>query len=150
MDRTALHWVDVAARLAPSRIYWLGTTAPNGSPHATPVWGAVVDATLYVYTERSTAKAKNLARDPRAVLHLESGDDVVIVHGALEDVGDPSVAPEVVDALALKYDRPEDQRYLPSSDDDFDVLYRFHPRRALLWRSDDFEGSQRRWAGATA
>jgi hypothetical protein len=83
------------ARLASARTYWLSTVGRNGGPHAVPVWGAAIDGTLYLYSERRTAKARNLAADPRVVLHLESGDDVVIVHGALDDVGQPSDQPAV-------------------------------------------------------
>ena len=46
-----------------------------------PVWGVVTGETLYLYGERSTVKARNLAIDPRVVIHLESGADVLIVRG---------------------------------------------------------------------
>ena len=145
-DRGDPTWADVAARLASSRSYWLATTGADGSPHVAPVWGVVVGDALFVYSERSTAKARNLARDPRAVIHLESAEDVVIVHGALQDLGRPDDQDGVVAALADKYRQPEDRRYLPSADDAFDVLYRLLPSKALLWSLPDFECTQRRWA----
>jgi len=74
-------WAEVAARLAGARTYWLGTVTPSGAPHAAPVWGAVHDGTLYLYSERRTAKARNLAANPRVVVHLGSGEDVLIVSG---------------------------------------------------------------------
>jgi hypothetical protein len=135
----------VADRLAPARSYWLGTLNRDGSPHAAPVWGAVVDTALYLYSERSTVKAANLARDGRAVIHLESAEDVVIVHGTLEDEGHPRGLPSVVEALDAKYPRPEDGPYLPSHNDEFDVVYRLRPARALLWDLADYEASQWRW-----
>lgn len=101
---------------------------------------------FYVYSERKTAKAKKLAHDSRAVVHLESAEDVVIVHGRLEDVGRPGDAPGIVDALGAKYDAPGDDQYLPSSDEAFDVLYLFRPERALLWSLADYENTQQRWA----
>lgn len=104
----------MATRLASARNYWLGTTTPGGAPHPAPVWGVVVGERFYVYSERSTAKARNLAHDPRIVLHLESAEHVVIVHGRLIDVGRPIAAPEVVDALSVKYDVPGDE--LPAFD----------------------------------
>ena len=76
-----MDWPEAAARLAASRNYWLGTTMPSGAPHAAPVWGVVAGQTLYLYSERSTVKARNIAADPRVVVHLESGDDVLIVPG---------------------------------------------------------------------
>ncbi|HMD94273.1 MAG TPA: pyridoxamine 5'-phosphate oxidase family protein, partial [Trebonia sp.] len=86
MHDSNLSWAEVAVRLAVARNYWLTTTSPSGAPHAAPVWGAVIDHTLCLYSERNTRKARNLAADPRLVVHLESGDDVVIVRGTAEDL----------------------------------------------------------------
>jgi PPOX class probable F420-dependent enzyme len=144
---TALSWPEVAGRLAPARTYWLNTTSPDGAPHAAPVWGVVIGHTLYLYSERRTRKARNLAADPRLVVHLESGDDVVIVHGLAEDLGSPAQVPDVVAALAAKYTRPADREYLPDADPDFDVVYAVRPRSAMLWRLPDYEATQRRWHG---
>jgi PPOX class probable F420-dependent enzyme len=146
MQDGAMTWAEVSARLAAARTYWLGTTTPSGAPHAAPVWGVVTSGTLYMYSERGTVKARNLAADPRVVVHLESGEDVVIVRGVAEDVGTPAQVPSVVAALAAKYTRPQDQRYLPSADPDFDVVYAIRPRSAMAWRLEDYAGSQRRWS----
>ncbi len=142
----SLSWASVAERLAPARNYWLATVGRDGSPHLSPVWGVVVERTFHLYSERSTVKAANLARDPRATVHLESAEDVVIVHGLLEDAGRPVDTPAVVAALDAKYDRADDRQYLPSVDGDFDVLYRLRPERALVWRMSDYAGTQGRWA----
>jgi PPOX class probable F420-dependent enzyme len=146
MRDSTLTWAEVAGRLSAARTYWLGTTMPSGAPHAAPVWGAVVGETLYLYSERRTVKARNLAADPRLVLHLESGEDVLIVRGTATDAGTPAQVPEVVAALAAKYTRPGDRPYLPDADPDFDVVYAIRPRSAMAWRMDDYEGSQRRWS----
>ncbi|HET8665808.1 MAG TPA: pyridoxamine 5'-phosphate oxidase family protein [Nocardioides sp.] len=142
---TELTWPEVAARLAPARSYWLGTVSAVGAPHAAPVWGVVVDDDLYLYSERSTVKARNLVADPRVVVHLESAEDVVIVHGRLDDLGAPGERGDVVAALAAKYPDPDDAQYLPSQDPDFDVLYVLRPERAMAWRLDGYLTSQGRW-----
>jgi PPOX class probable F420-dependent enzyme len=141
-----MDWPEVAARLVASRNYWLGTTTPSGAPHTAPVWGVVTGQTLYLYSERSTVKARNIAADSRVVVHLESGDDVLIVRGTAEDLGSPADVPEVVAALAAKYTAPGDQQYLPDADPAFDVVYAVRPRSAMAWRLADYDGSQRRWA----
>ena len=140
-----LPWAEVAARLAPARNYWVCTTTPSGAPHAAPVWGVVTGGTLYLYSERHTVKARNLATDPRVVVHLESGEDVVIVRGTAADLGAPGQVPEVVAALSEKYDGEGDRRYLPEADPAFDVVYALRPQSAMTWRLADYEGSQRRW-----
>jgi Pyridoxamine 5'-phosphate oxidase len=144
-DRT-MTWAEVAGRLSAARNYWLGTTSPSGAPHAAPVWGVVTGETLYLYSERSTVKARNLALDPRVVIHLESGEDVLIVRGVAEDLGAPAEVPSVVAALAAKYTRPEDRQYLPDADPAFDVVYALRPRSAMAWRLDDYAASQRGWS----
>ena len=121
-------WTEVAGRLAVARSYWLGSTTPSGAPHAAPVWGVVTGETLYLYSERSTVQARTLAADPRVVIHLESAEDVLIVRGVAEDLGTPAMVPSVVEALAAKYTRAEDRRYLPDADPDFDVVYALRPR----------------------
>jgi len=142
----SLLWPEVAARLGTARSYWLGSTTASGWPHAVPVWGVVVDEVLYLYGERGTVKGRNLAADPRIVLHLADTEDVVIVRGRVEDLGHPADRPDVVRALAEKYDAPADRGYLPDADDDFDVVYALRPASAVTWSLDEYTGSQRRWS----
>src|SRR5690242_18157462 len=103
MTDSALTWSQVAVQLAPWRSYWLGTTTPSGAPHAAPVWGAVLGEVFYFFSERSTVKARNVAADPRVIVHLESGEEVLIVGGVADDVGGPADLPAVVAAFAAKY-----------------------------------------------
>ena len=145
-----LGWSDVAARLAAARSYWLHTTGPDGAPHAVPVWGAVLDDVLYLYSERSTVKACNVARDPRVVIHLPDPEDCLIVHGTLEDLGDPRELPAVVAALDEAYPAADDRAYLPSADPSFDVIWALRPQRARSWRLADWDDSQAVWRGADA
>jgi Pyridoxamine 5'-phosphate oxidase len=138
-------WPEVAARLAAARSYWLCTTMPSGAPHVAPVWGAVMNHTLYLYSERRTVKARNLAADPRVVLHLESAEDVVIVRGIAEDLGTPAQVPEVVMTLSAKYTGEADRQYLPDGNPDFDIVYAIKPQSAMMWHLADYESSQCRW-----
>ena len=145
MPDDTVSWPEVAARISAARSYWLCTTMPSGAPHAAPVWGVVRNHTLYLYGERRTVKARNLAADPRVVLHLESAEDVVIVRGTAEDLGTPAQVPEVVMALSAKYAGEGDRQYLPDADPDFDIVYAIRPQSAMMWRLADYQGSQRRW-----
>ena len=135
-----MEWAEVAARLAASRNYWLGTTSRSGAPHAAPVWDVVVGQALHLYSERRTVKARNIAADPRVVVHLESADDVLIVRGTAEDLGTPADVPEVVAALAAKYTHPADRPYLPDADPDFDVVYAIRPHTAMAWAAGRLRG----------
>jgi hypothetical protein len=90
-------------------------------------------------------KARNIAVSPRVLVHLESGEDVLIVHGLAEDLGPPSAVPHVLAALAAKYTRSADRQYLPDADPDFDVVYAIRATSAVTWQLADFSGSHRRW-----
>src|SRR5690348_6134453 len=140
-----LTWDEIAGRLAGPRIYWLCCTTASGAPHASPVWGVVVNGRFYAYTERSTVKARSLARDPRVLIHLEDGGDVVMVHGTLADLGRPVEEPAVIDAFDRKYDQDWERPFLPHNDPAFDVLYVLEPHRAVTWTLPDSAASTRRW-----
>ncbi|MDE3064511.1 MAG: pyridoxamine 5'-phosphate oxidase family protein [Acidobacteriota bacterium] len=145
-DGTPVYWGDLLGRLQRAHAYWLATATPTGGPHVAPIWGAVHGSSLHLFTERSTLKARNVARDPRVALHLADTDDVTIVYGSLVDLGHPRGQPEVLEALERKYDGPGEAAYLPSAPGStYDVIYRLDAVRALTWSLEDFEGSQRRW-----
>jgi len=74
------------------------------------------------------------------VVHLESGDDVVIVHGTAADLGHPAQVPDAVTALAAKYASPADRQYLPHADPDFDVVYAIRPQTAIAMAAGRLRG----------
>lgn len=78
-------------------------------------------------------------------MHLESGENAVIVRGIAEDQGIPAQVPDVIEALSAKYTGEDDRHYLPAADPDFDVVYAIRPQSAMMWRLADYERSQRRW-----
>lgn len=125
-----LDWGFAVERLQAARNYWVVTTRPDGSPHAMPVWGLWLDDAVVFGTAPTSRKGRNLARDPRVVVHLESGDEVVVVEGEAE----PARPDErVVDAYEAKYDfRPE------LREDDSDGWFRVRPRRAYAWLESDY------------
>ena len=142
-----MDWSEVAAALGPWRNYWVATVAPDGAPHAAPVWGVVVDGSLWFYTEPGSVKARNLAAQPRLVVHSESGDDVLIVRGTARNMGAPAGHPQVVEAFGAKYSDAADAQYLPGQEQVDVAFYQVVPYGALAWGLDDYEASQRRWAG---
>ncbi|HEY3617463.1 MAG TPA: pyridoxamine 5'-phosphate oxidase family protein, partial [Candidatus Sulfotelmatobacter sp.] len=73
-------------RLSKSRNYWICTARPDGRPHSIPVWGFWLDGAFYFGTARSSRKARNLAHNAALSIHLDSGDDVVILEGTAVEV----------------------------------------------------------------
>ena len=103
-----LPYSNVETRLAKSRNYWICTARPDGRPHSIPVWGFFLDGALYFGTSRLTRKARNLAHNPALSVHLESGDDVVILEGsAVEvDITDKPTFKKLDTASRSKYRMP--------------------------------------------
>src|SRR5580658_1076789 len=98
-----LPWTGASERLERSRNYWIGTTRPDGRPHAVPVWGVWLDGAIFFGTERTSTKARNLTANPAAVIHLESGDDVVILEGAVRRITDKKEIAAVDAVYLAKY-----------------------------------------------
>jgi hypothetical protein len=129
-------WADV--RLAAARTYWVASTRPDGSPHAAPVWGLWLGDGVYFGTSRGSRKGLNLARDPRCVVHLESGDEVVIVEGRVEEI---SLDERIAEAYETKYDfRLE----LPAGEGE--GWFRLRPTMAFAWTERDFPRTATRFA----
>ena len=130
-------WSHVSERMAAARNYWVATTQPDGRPHAAPVWGLWLDEAFYFGTALSSRKARNLEANPGIVVHLESGDDVVILEGIAEKVSDAALLARLDEAYFAKYKFHLDGNANP--------IYSLHPRVAYAWLERDFPGSATRW-----
>lgn len=120
-----LDWRWAEERLTASRNYWVVTSSEDGAPSAAPVWGVWASGAVYFGTNPRSRKGRNLAQDARAVVHLESGDEVVILHGEVEV---SEVDESILDAYEVKYDhRPPTKS-----------LFRLLPTLALAWLEADY------------
>ncbi|MEA2640140.1 MAG: hypothetical protein QOF51_1534 [Chloroflexota bacterium] len=134
-----VEWDTVVEQLTNAHNYWVCTTRPHGRPHVAPVWGLWLDGAVHFSTDPASTKGRNLAANPACVVHLESGDDVVIVEGVAERITDPAVLGRFADAYEPKYAiRPD------PSNPDFG-FYRVRHSVINAWREKDFPTSTTRW-----
>lgn len=131
-----LPWSEAEAQLTEARSYWIATTRPDGRPHCVPVWGVWTNGAFYFGTDGASRKGRNLQTNPHAVVHLESGDEAVILEGIVEQVNDRDVMAQACARYAAKYDLPEGLG---------DSALMLRPRTAFAWRERDFPGSATRW-----
>lgn len=126
-------------RLTTSRNYWICTTRADGRPHAMPVWGLWLNDAVWFSTDPQSYKARNLAARPDVVVHLESGDEMVLIEGRATWVLAPDLPAGFVPAYAEKYGHE-----LDTSNPDFG-FYRVTPAKVLAWREKDFPTSATRF-----
>lgn len=137
-----LPWSHVMERLQKARYYWLATARPDGRPHVTPVWGVWVDEALYFDGSPFTRWARNLDANPALSVHLDNGDDVVILEGVAEDLTtEAELGVRIVEAWDGKYGRLH-------PDPAGDGIRRLRPRTARAWSSESLQDGTRWRFGA--
>jgi nitroimidazol reductase NimA-like FMN-containing flavoprotein (pyridoxamine 5'-phosphate oxidase superfamily) len=132
-----LPWVWVEQQCAKAHNYWICTVRTDGRPHAIPVWGLWFDDAIVFSTDPASTKARNFTARPDVVVHLESGDEVVVVEGRVEAF-DRSRMVEFCDRYEEKYS------HRPSEAETAGV-YVVRPQRVLAWQERDFPTSATRF-----
>lgn len=82
------------------------TLMPNGQPQALPTWVDTDGDHVLVNTEPVRQRAKNVARDPRITVLIQSGEnpwDWAEVRGHVVEVVGGQIARDHIDALSQKY-----------------------------------------------
>ena len=141
-DDGLLDWPWAVERLEAAKNYWFSTTRPDGRPHAMPAWGAWIDGVMYFDGSPETIRMRNLAQNPAISVHLESGDEVVILEGEGWAVGKPEhgLAEQLAAALGKKYG----PTYVPAPDTwDQGGLWALRPKVAFGW--SEFPKNVTRW-----
>jgi hypothetical protein len=134
-DEGLLPWSFVEERLASAHNYWIVTNSGGAAPQTSPMWGLWLDGAFVFGTNPHSPKARNLSRDPRAVVHLESGDEVVMLHGRVEALGTAEL-PLVLD----EYERKYATRLEPG-----DGWFALRPSYVHAWREADYQQSATRF-----
>lgn len=126
--------------MAEASHYWICTVSPDGRPHATPVDGLWFEDQLYFRGGPQTRRNRNLAANPAVCVHLESGTDVVILHGDARElrVPDRALATQLAEESASKYG------YGPKPEELYaGGVYVVRPRVVFAWRQ--FPKDATRW-----
>lgn len=134
-----IKWEWVTERLKTARNYWVATTLKSGSPHVSPVWGLWLDGRVMFATDGKSAKARNAARNPACSIHLESGDEVVILNGQLERVSNSG--------LLERFNSAYDEKYSinPGAGGDNAPVFALNMTVTLAWLETDFPSTATRW-----
>ncbi len=142
-DQITLSEAEQAEVLDSERVVVVSSIGPRGWPHSMPMWFVVRDGEIWVWSYAKSQKVRNLERDPRATLLVETGFEYVELRGIqieaeAELVRDPDRVAEFGAELTIRYSEGID-----SVDGDAAaalraqatkrVAIRFEPIRVATW-----------------
>ncbi len=102
LDTTSGSGARADRRLREEEAAWLTTVRQDGQPQSVPVWFLWDGESFLIYSQPGRQKLKNVGRNPRVALNLNSnaqGGDVVRAEGTAEVAGDVPPADEVDEYL---------------------------------------------------
>jgi PPOX class probable F420-dependent enzyme len=125
------------------RIVVVSSLGPRGWPHVMPLWYVPRDGEIWIWTYAKSQKVKNLERDPRATLLIETGIEYqelrgVQIEAEAELIRDVDRIVDYAKELTIRYTEGIDsiegeaaaglQAQAPKR-----VAIQFHPKRVASW-----------------
>jgi PPOX class probable F420-dependent enzyme len=125
------------------RIVVVSSLGPRGWPHVMPLWYVPRDGEIWIWTYAKSQKVKNLERDPRATLLIETGIEYqelrgVQIEAEAELIRDVDRIVDYAKELTIRYTEGIDsiegeaaaglQAQAPKR-----VAIHFHPKRIATW-----------------
>jgi PPOX class probable F420-dependent enzyme len=107
-DQITLTADEQAELLQAERVVVVSSLGPRGWPHSMPMWFVVRDGEIWVWTYAKSQKVKNLERDPRATLLIETGHEYTELRGVqieavAELIRDPERVLEYAKEMTIRY-----------------------------------------------
>jgi PPOX class probable F420-dependent enzyme len=107
-DQIKLTEAEQAELLASQRVVTVASHGPRGYPHLMPLWYVVRDGTIWIWTYAKSQKVKNLERDPRCTLLVETGHEYselrgIQIEAEAEIHREPEVIVDFAKELTLRY-----------------------------------------------
>lgn len=138
-NKGLLPWSHVMERMTQATHYWICTVGADGRPRVTPVDGLWMQDKLYFGGSPKTRRNRDLAANPAVTVHLDSSENVVILHGdAYLETPDHGLAVQLAKASAEKYG------YAPSPEEYQKMgIHVFRPHTVFAWKQ--FPRDATRW-----
>ena len=125
------------------RIAIVSTLGPRGWPHVMPLWYVPRDGEIWIWTYAKSQKVRNLERDPRATLLIETGVEYsdlrgVQIEAEAELIRDLDLIVDYAKELTIRYSEGIEsvegdaaaglRAQAPKR-----VAIHFHPKRVASW-----------------
>jgi PPOX class probable F420-dependent enzyme len=142
-DQIKLTQQELAELVESERVVVVSTLGPRGWPHVMPLWYVPREGDVWIWTYAKSQKVKNLERDARATLMIETGVEYTELRGVQIEAEAELIrnVDRIVDFakdLTVRYSEGIDsvqgdaaaalQAQAPKR-----VAIHFHPRRIATW-----------------
>jgi len=133
----------VAELLENERVAVISSLGPRGWPHSMPLWFVARDGEVWIWTYAKSQKVRNLERDPRATVLVETGDEYGELRGMMIEAEaqlhrDPETVLGFAEELTLRYSEgltsvDGEARALLEAQAPKRVAIQFKPLRTASW-----------------
>jgi PPOX class probable F420-dependent enzyme len=82
-DQIQLSEAELAELLETERVAVVSSNGPRGFPHSMPLWFVPRGDEVWIWTYAKSQKVRNLERDPRATVLVETGREYGELRGAM-------------------------------------------------------------------
>lgn len=82
-DQIVLSAAELEELLGEERVAIVTSLGPRGWPHSMPLWFVAREGEVWIWTYAKSQKVRNLERDPRATLLVETGHEYGELRGAM-------------------------------------------------------------------
>lgn len=97
---------DVRPLLEGRNFAHLATVLPDGSPHSAAIWVGTDGDRVFFFTQETSRKARNLAREPRVALSLVDRENpyrTARLRGRVVETRTGEAALPLIDAISMRY-----------------------------------------------
>jgi general stress protein 26 len=119
---------QLVEKFAQAEACWFGSTRPDGRAHLAPIWHVWHEGRVYVVTQSSAVRVRNIARQPAVSLSLPDPVNVMIVEGTARS------APEQKESLRPLFKAKYDWEF--AEDNPYNFIIEVTPRKILAWGKD--------------
>jgi PPOX class probable F420-dependent enzyme len=107
-DQIKLSDEELLELLGEERVAIVSSLGPRGWPHSMPMWFVPRQGEIWIWTYAKSQKVRNLERDPRATVLVETGHEYQELRGAsieaeAEIHRDPPTVVAFAEELTLRY-----------------------------------------------
>lgn len=150
-DQIKLSEEELLDLLESERVAVVSSLGPRGWPHSMPMWFVPRDGEVWVWTYAKSQKVRNLERDPRATVLIETGHEYSELRGAMIEAEveihrDFETVLDFAEKLTLRYAEgissvEGDAKAALEAQAPKRVALRFRPLRTASWDHRKLDGA---------